>query len=685
MKLISHINGDSDLIEAWLKYYLRMGVDSFHLVLHGPSEENERLLAMKEHYPIVIEDTYGGPFLSEHKKDRLDAVLARCVDQWVVLVDSDEFVEFPYADIAETIGMLGLVNANLMAAPMLQRMKIDGSFESPRVIDDPFELFPRCSVDLYRRMGLRADIFKFPLFYCEKGTQVKEEGNHHPPIGGIPRPSKILGVTHHFKFRGTVSERLDRRINSAYAYRHESVQMRDYLESHSNSLPLDGSFIYSRKELYTRGLLRRLPDHDSLTGGADASKVENCGAEKSSVEKTKTVDVQSLPAELSTGKKIMFVLSKTAEFADVEKHLFLLLRGLIGSVQDPVVICFDGGSLSRYLDDELKTRITIKYVSEPRSFAAWFRLIRENRPEIIVFYCDWFREFPWRAPVVSSLAGVSRCLSIQHLMPSAPETAVRSSSLKSRLRRMVAHRARHKLKLGLAGYATDRTICVSNAVRDSLAQAHRFLASKAITIHDGVSTLDATSLDCTKVALRARHEMSLDEFLLICTPQLSQASGADILIRAVSRVIRQGIPCKCIILADAPLQEELKPEANSLGLFDHVFFEKTQKDMRPYFHAGSAFVLTSSIEGLPLSLLEAMGCGLACIVTDVGGNSEAVTDRKAGLVITPGSLDELESAIIYLATHPRECAEMGAASREIVCRGFDICDKNEQFKAAILC
>jgi len=67
-------------------------------VVHGTPEDNHRLLAIKDSYPITIEDTYGGPFLGEEKKSRLDAVLARNTGGWIVLVDSDEFVEFPYRE-----------------------------------------------------------------------------------------------------------------------------------------------------------------------------------------------------------------------------------------------------------------------------------------------------------------------------------------------------------------------------------------------------------------------------------------------------------------------------------------------------------------------------------------------------------------------------------------------------------
>ena len=100
--------------------------------------------------------------------------------------------------------------------------------------------------------------------------------------------------------------------------------------------------------------------------------------------------------------------------------------------------------------------------------------------------------------------------------------------------------------------------------------------------------------------------------------------------------------------------------------------------------AGSAFILTSRTEGLPLSVLEAMACGLPCIVTNVGGNAEAVKDQVVGLVIPPASVEAAADAILYLATHPDERAEMASKTRETVCQAFDIEDRVSELTRVIL-
>jgi hypothetical protein len=47
-RLISHVNRDDDLIEAWLQHYLKLGVDSFHLIAHGGREQNQRLFEIAD-------------------------------------------------------------------------------------------------------------------------------------------------------------------------------------------------------------------------------------------------------------------------------------------------------------------------------------------------------------------------------------------------------------------------------------------------------------------------------------------------------------------------------------------------------------------------------------------------------------------------------------------------------------
>lgn len=255
--LVSHLNGDADLLEPWFNYYQNLGVTRFHLVVHGAAEENAQLFQIRDRFPITFEESYQGSFDSGEKKKHLNALLSRMSGEWVMLVDSDEFVELPYGDIPNTIQMLRLEGANTLFAPMMQRLNADGSLMDLGSGEDPSRAFPFCSPDLYLRMGVSASIFKYPLFFCTDKTALVDGGNHNSPNGNQTILSALQGVTHHFKFRRCVLQRLDARIHSTHPWRHESVLFQRYLENHSNRLPTAGSFSYSRAAMFRKGFLRK--------------------------------------------------------------------------------------------------------------------------------------------------------------------------------------------------------------------------------------------------------------------------------------------------------------------------------------------------------------------------------------------------------------------------------------------
>jgi glycosyltransferase involved in cell wall biosynthesis len=83
------------------------------------------------------------------------------------------------------------------------------------------------------------------------------------------------------------------------------------------------------------------------------------------------------------------------------------------------------------------------------------------------------------------------------------------------------------------------------------------------------------------------------------------------------------------------------------------------------------FVLPSSVEGLSLSLLEAMACGIPCVATDVGGDGEAL--RGAGLLIDPRQIEpQLQLAIRTLADFPDFRSELGRKVRQRAVERFNL-------------
>lgn len=386
----------------------------------------------------------------------------------------------------------------------------------------------------------------------------------------------------------------------------------------------------------------------------------------------------------NTSHKIAFV-TNTGEYGGSERHLLDVVRKLIQAepgVQISI-LCPAEDLYSKYLTQAEAARIKIVLCrGRLKSFGDWYRLFSTLHPDVVVFVRAWLWCYQWYVPIAARLAGIRRRVSIAHLAPPVVSLAIGEKANPGILLRF--RRIAHLRALRLSARFENATICVSKAIRDALVNDYHFPADRTITIQNGVSLAELNLQQSDGAGVRAKLGLGAHEFLLVCIARLNQQKRIDILLNAMAQLMAGGVPCKCVIVGDGPLRENLVNHAAALGLNGCVFFEGFQEDPAQYLQAGTAFVLTSGVEGLPLALLEAMARGLPCIVTNVGGNAEAVTDRVHGLVVPAGSATEVASAIEYFVTHPDERAEMGKLARARVHEEFDIEKCMDRIKSVIL-
>jgi len=394
-------------------------------------------------------------------------------------------------------------------------------------------------------------------------------------------------------------------------------------------------------------------------------------------------------------KKVLFV-SNTNEYGGAEKHLLELIRRLREAPVQVCILCFDMDFFTERLGPNDAVEV-ISCKKTPEYLRDWVELFRSIQPDVVVFIYGWFWALPWLAVIGAWRAGIRRRFSIQHLF-TAPcpvpddfrEAWRQRETIRRRLARLLGREPREKpawmtglplcvpaslstaLQLKLAAYLCKRTICVSDELRHRLVKELGFPAWKTITVHNGVSISEFVPPECSGTEVRRKLGLGQDEFILVCVARLSEQKGIDLLIQAMARVLGDGVRCRCVIVGDGPLRKQLVEQVRELGLSGHVLFAGFQKDVRSYLQAGSAFILTSHREGLPLALLEAMACGLPTIVTDVGGNAEVIAHCVHGLIVPRGSVDATADAISYLANHRQECTEMARRARTRVCDAFDI-------------
>lgn len=135
------------------------------------------------------------------------------------------------------------------------------------------------------------------------------------------------------------------------------------------------------------------------------------------------------------------------------------------------------------------------------------------------------------------------------------------------------------------------------------------------------------------------------------------------LLAAAARVTAALPEARFVILGDGELREPLLQHARALGLGDRCLFAGFRQDLDRLIPAFSVFCLSSHMEGLGTSVLDAMAFARPVVATRAGGLPEAVEDGVTGRLVPPKDPAALAEALIQLLTDPSRREAMGAAGR----------------------
>jgi glycosyltransferase involved in cell wall biosynthesis len=135
------------------------------------------------------------------------------------------------------------------------------------------------------------------------------------------------------------------------------------------------------------------------------------------------------------------------------------------------------------------------------------------------------------------------------------------------------------------------------------------------------------------------------------------------LIRAAALVLQRKPAVRVVILGEGHLRRELESEAAALGLGGRCVFAGFRKDLDLLMPAFTIFCLSSRLEGLGTSLLDAMCLGVPIVATAAGGIPEAVEDGVTGRLVAPGDPGGLAEALVELLEDEGRRRELAAAGR----------------------
>lgn len=363
-----------------------------------------------------------------------------------------------------------------------------------------------------------------------------------------------------------------------------------------------------------------------------------------------------------TGRKILLVITKS-NWGGAQAYVYTLARTLHGAGADVAVVLGGTGAPDAptgRLASELESN-GIRSIHLP-SFARDVHLTREFRAFVALIRI--FRtEQPYVVHLNSSKAGglgslAARIAGVPRIVFTAHGWAHRES-----------RSAFARLLIWLASYATvlfsHATIVVSE--RDYMDAPGRFLRGRLHLVHNGIAPFTLLPADEARAALTEKcPSIPPTGALFLTSAELHPNKALDVAIRAFSQVHNACL----VVMGEGQARPELEALIRERNLDDHVFLAGFVADARTYLAAGTALLLPSFKEGLPMVLLEAGIARLPVIASNTGGIPEVIRDGETGWLITPGSESELADACEAVLTSPEEAEQRGERLHAHVLRNF---------------
>ena len=186
------------------------------------------------------------------------------------------------------------------------------------------------------------------------------------------------------------------------------------------------------------------------------------------------------------------------------------------------------------------------------------------------------------------------------------------------------------------GIATP--VALSEKIKQSVIDTYSLCESDVPVVFNGI--------DLSKCQTKQSYELKSPIELLHVGRFFEQKNHRG-LIDAFASVVKKH-PCTTLrLVGDGALIEPTREYVNELGLSERVIFEGAQANVYPYFANADIFLLPSLYEGMPITLIEAMGSGLPIVATAVGGVPDMLTDGKSAS-LTKTSSEAVAEAICSL-------------------------------------
>jgi len=223
--------------------------------------------------------------------------------------------------------------------------------------------------------------------------------------------------------------------------------------------------------------------------------------------------------------------------------------------------------------------------------------------------------------------------------------------------------------------AMDRNIGMNMEEVENLRQWNNNTGVYVHGIGLNVSGMQSPARECSVV--RDEFGVSDDAVFIASIGELDDNKNHVTVINALSELGRKDF--KYVICGVGPNKEMLLQVVKSLGLKENVILAGYRSDIPDILNAADIFVFPSYHEGMPVSALEAMACGLPLICSKIRGNVDIVKEGDNGYLFEPSDVKTLTEKIGLLMDDKEKRQKMGRKNLEIV-KDFSLEAVTEELK-----
>lgn len=194
----------------------------------------------------------------------------------------------------------------------------------------------------------------------------------------------------------------------------------------------------------------------------------------------------------------------------------------------------------------------------------------------------------------------------------------------------------------------DRVVAVGRSVKQALVDNEGIPAERIDVIYNGVP-LERFARDA-RARAQVRQELGIapEQPVAILVARLDPIKDHATALAVAARVRQVRPDFRLLLVGDGPLRTELQTRVQAMNLAGTVQLLGLRTDVPRLLAAADLFLLTSLSEGIPVTLIEAMGAGLPVVATRVGGVPEVVVAGQTGLLAPASDPDALAAAVLEL-------------------------------------